>query len=390
MERSSRLPRTVVAVSAATMLLGLGESLWKKFLPRYLEALGAPIRAIGVYGSVSDLIDGLYQYPGGWLGDHLGRRRALLLFIASALAGYAIYAFAPTWPFALVALLFAAAWSSMANPALFAVIGDALPREQRAIGFTLLAILKRVPMIVAPIAGGIVIARLGIVEGMHVLFVVTIALAAITLLIVHRTDFAPVAANATNVLGVWAAFPRSLRWLLVSDVFIRTCEGMTEVFLVIYATKVIGVSAPQFGVLVSVQTITSIAVYLPAARSADRLGRKPFVIATFLCFALFPLAVAMATSFAGALVAYVIGGLREIGEPSRKALIVDSAHESMRARTVGLYYLIRSVAIAPAAIVGGLLWERSPSLPLVTAFAIGILGTIVFAMTVTSTPNAPC
>lgn len=366
------------------MLLGLGESLWKKFLPRYLEVLGAPIRAIGVYGSLSDLIDGLYQYPGGWLGDHLGRRRALLLFVASALVGYAIYAFAPTWQFALLALLFAAAWSSMASPTLFAVIGDALPRERRATGFTLLAILKRVPVIVAPIAGGFVIARMGVAPGMHVLFLVTIAMAVATLFIIHRIDLPPVAASVTNLLGVWAAFPRPLRWLLVSDVLIRTCEGMTEVFLVIYATKIIGLSAPQFGVLVSVQTITSIAVYVPAARSADRLGRKPFVIATFLCFALFPLAVAMATSFAGALVAYMIGGLREIGEPSRKALIVDQAHESMRARTVGLYYLIRSVAIAPMAIIGGLLWERSPALPLVLACAIGVVGTVVFAATVRS------
>lgn len=366
------------------MLLGLGENLWKKFLPRYLEALGAPIRAIGVYGSLSDLIDGLYQYPGGWLGDHLGRRRALLLFVASAMAGYAIYAIAPTWPFALVALLFAAAWSSMASPTLFAVIGDALPRERRASGFTLLAILKRVPVIVSPIVGGLVIARLGVMNGMHWLFIATIAMAAVTLVVVHRIDLPQLAAGVTNIAGVWSAFPRQLRWLLVSDVFIRTCEGMADVFLVIYATRIIGISAPQFGVLVAVQSITSIAVYVPAARNADRFGRKPFVIATFVCFALFPLAVSLSTSFAAALVAYVIGGLREIGEPSRKALIVDYAHESMRARTVGLYYLIRSVAIAPAAITGGLLWERDPSLPLVVAFAIGIAGTIVFAATVKS------
>jgi MFS family permease len=364
------------------MLLGLGENLWKKFLPKYLEALGAPIRAIGVYGSLSDLIDGLYQYPGGWLGDHLGRRRALLLFVASATVGYAIYAFAPTWPFALVALAFAAAWTSMASPTLFAVIADSMPRETRALGFTLLAILKRVPIIVAPVVGGLVIARMGVVGGMHVLFLATIAMAVVTLLVVHRIDLPRLAAGVSGIAGVWSAFPASLRWLLVSDVFIRTCEGMAEVFLVIYATRVIGVTAPQFGVLVAIQAATSMAVYIPAARNADRFGRKPFVIATFAMFALFPVSVAFSRSFAMAIVAYVIGGLREIGEPSRKALIVDYAHESMRARTVGLYYLIRSCAIAPAAIIGGLLWERSAMLPLLTAGVIGAAGTIVFAMTV--------
>src|SRR6476469_10766422 len=103
-------------VSAAMLLLSLGESLWRKFLPQYLQALGAPIRAVGLFGSVEDFLDGIYQYPGGWLGDHLGRRRALLLFVVLALAGYAIYADATTWPWSIVALVFALGWSSMASP----------------------------------------------------------------------------------------------------------------------------------------------------------------------------------------------------------------------------------------------------------------------------------
>ena len=40
---TARLERNVVAISAATLLLALGESLWKRFVPKYLEALGAPL-----------------------------------------------------------------------------------------------------------------------------------------------------------------------------------------------------------------------------------------------------------------------------------------------------------------------------------------------------------
>jgi MFS family permease len=157
---------------------------------------------------------------------------------------------------------------------------------------------------------------------------------------------------------------------------------MVDVFLVIYATSVLNLTAPQFGVLIAIQTVTSILVYLPAARFADRTGRKPFVIATFFMFALFPLAVTFASSFAAACGAFVIGGLREMGEPARKALIVDLARPDLRARTVGLYYLVRSAAIAPAAITGGLLWERSPEMPFFAAFVIGLVGTALFALTV--------
>jgi MFS family permease len=187
---------------------------------------------------------------------------------------------------------------------------------------------------------------------------------------------------ATNIGGVWRAFPSPLRWLLFSDVFIRTCEGLVNEFSVLYAMNIIGVSAPQFGVLIAVQAATSMVVYIPAAKIADRIGKKPFVIATFLFFAMFPLALVASSTFHAAIGAFVIGGLREIGEPSRKALIIDLAQPVLRARTVGLYYLIRSVAIAPAAFIGGLLWEQRPPLPFFIAFGIGLAGTALFAMTV--------
>jgi MFS family permease len=128
--------------------------------------------------------------------------------------------------------------------------------------------------------------------------------------------------------------------------------------------------------------ITSIVVYIPAGKIADRIGRKPFVIATFISFALFPLAVILASKFTLLVLAFVLGGLREIGEPSRKAMIVDFAEAGVRARSVGLYYLVRSLSITPAAAVGGLLWKITPEVPFVIAGIIGLIGTLVFALTV--------
>jgi MFS family permease len=192
----------------------------------------------------------------------------------------------------------------------------------------------------------------------------------------------PVTVGApTNIRGVWRSFHGALKRLLISDIIIRTCEGMADIFIVLYVTNVTGISLPQYGALVAVQMVTAILVYIPAAKVADRVGRKPSVIATFVCFALFPVAVVLAGSFATLTFAFIIGGLREIGEPSRKAMIVDFAEPHLRARTVGLYYLVRSLTITPAAAIGGLLWKVEPEAPFITAGIIGIIGTIVFAAT---------
>lgn len=373
----------MVAVSVAMFLLALGENLWKRFLPKYLEILGAPIMLIGLFGSCQDFLDGVYQYPGGWIGDRYGRRRGLLLFVSLAALGYAVYWFAPSWPFIFVGLALVMAWSSMASPTLFAVIGDALPQARRAVGFTVQSILRRVPIVFAPTLGGLAIATYGVQGGVRLGLAVTVVLALLTLGVVSRVTI-PVNPDQgpTNIVSVWRSIPASLRWLLVSDVFIRTCEGLVDIFLVLYAIDVVGLSAPRYGVLVAVQMTTAIVSYLPAAPLADRIGRKPFVIATFVAFALFPVAVVLADSFLTLVAAFVVGGLRELGEPARKALIVDLTVPAVRARSIGIYYLIRSVAITPAAFVGGVLWNVTPALPFWVAGAIGGAGVLVFAWTV--------
>jgi len=376
------IERNVAAASGAVFLVGLGEELWKKFLPKYLESLGASVTAVGLFGTAEDFFDASYQYPGGWLADHWGRRRAFLTFLAAAIAGYFIYLFSPTWPYLFLGLAFVMTWQAMGSPAIFATIGDALPKERRAMGFTVQSMLKRIPMVVSPLIGGAMMGALGLQRGVRIGLLVTLALAGFATALLLSLRLPDMARDTVRMSGVWRSFHPTLKRLLVSDIVIRMCEGMADIFVVLYVTNVSLITIPKYGILVAIQLMTAIVIYIPSAKIADRIGRKPFVIATFLCFALFPVAVILTRSFGGLAFAFVIGGLREIGEPSRKAMIVDFAEQQLRARTVGLYYLVRSLSITPASAIGGLLWRMRPETPFVTAGIIGILGTFLFAATV--------
>lgn len=378
------LERNVTVASGAVFLLSFGEELWKKFLPKYLESLGASTPVIGLFGTARDFLDAVYQYPGGWIADRFGRRRAFFLFIGLACVGYLFYLFGPSWQFAFAGLAFAMAWQSMASPTIFAVIGDALPKEKRAMGFTIQSILKRVPILIAPVIGGAVIAALGIVPGIHIGLIVTLALAVLTALLIRFIDIVSLPHYATNIFGVWQSLHQGLKRLLISDIFIRTCEGMTDILIILYVTNVLRISIARFGALVAIHTVTTLVMYVPAAKAADRVGRRPFIILTFCAFALYPLAIIAAHDFTGLVIAFIIGGLREIGEPARKAMILDFAKPQVRARSVGLYYLLRSLAITPAAAIGGLLYKLTPQTPFVIAGVFGVVGAFLFIATVRS------
>jgi MFS family permease len=168
----------------------------------------------------------------------------------------------------------------------------------------------------------------------------------------------------------------ALRQLLVADCLVRFCEGLPEVFVVIWAIEVVRVSPAQFGLLTSILMATAIASYVPAAALAGRTEKKPFVVLTYVFFTAYPLTLLAARSFAGLAAAAAIGGLREIGEPARKALIVDLADPAARGRTVGIYYAWRGFTVAGASAIGGALWTIRPAWTFLAAAALGAVGTL--------------
>jgi MFS family permease len=111
---------------------------------------------------------------------------------------------------------------------------------------------------------------------------------------------------------------------------------------------------------------------------ADRGTKKPFVAITFGFFTLFPVALYFAQSFWALVAAFVLRGLKEFGEPTRKALIMDLAPDDRKAAMFGLYYLMRDTVVSVAAFGGAFLWELGPAVNFGAAFGFGVAGTIWF------------
>ena len=376
------LEHNIVVLLAALLVIGMGEELWVRFMPKYLEVLGASAVAIGAYGSFKRLVDAIYQYPGGWLADRLGRKRALTLFNIIAALGYLVYLLTRRWEVVLAGTLLVMAWSSMSQPAIFALIGDTLGRSKRAMGFSVQSIWKRIPIVVAPPLGGYLMARFGLVSGMHIGFAVALVFALLAIYLQsHFYHPTPAARDEekTPMRAIWQLMPPALRQLLLADCLVRFGSNLAAVYVVLWVINVLGKSPLVFGAYTSLQMVVAIAGYLPAAYLADRWGRQPFILATFTFFTLFPLSLVLLPA-SWVFLAFVIAGLREIGEPARKARIVDLAEEGHRGRVVGLYYLIRGMVTIPAPFVGGLIWQRGAMWPMLLGGAISALGLLIYAI----------
>jgi hypothetical protein len=84
---------------------------------------------------------------------------------------------------------------------------------------------------------------------------------------------------------------------------------------------------------------------------------------------------------AGLALTYVMNGLREIGEPARKALIAGAFAPEVRARAVGLYWGLRSFAYCPAPLIAAWLWGSvGPERTFLIGGCFGLIGTLWYAV----------
>lgn len=377
----------MVGLVGMIVLVGMGEHMAERFLPLYLQQLtqaSTAVLAIGLLAGMDDLLSALYSFPGGYLSDRLGTKRALLFFNVLSMIGYLCVILIRSWWAVLLGAAFFISWSAISLPATMDLLSKVVPKNRRTMGVSVLALVRRVPKMLGPVVGGVCIAVWGVEQGVRAAFVLALVLALAASVLQQRliTDDSKDAKVAeANPLRLWREMPGDLRNLLWSDILIRFCERIPDAFVVIWATRFIlnPVSELTFGWLSAIENITAVVVYIPVAYMADRFGKKPFVLITFIFFTLFPVALLYSHALVPLIAAFVLRGLKEFGEPTRKALIMDLAPEDRKAAMFGLYYLVRDVLVAFAAFGGALLWNVSPELNLKVAFCFGVMGTIWFA-----------
>ena len=378
--------RNLVVLLVAIFVIGAGEELWMRFVPKYLQTVGATVFVIGLYDALRTLLGAIYAYPGGVLVDIWGHRRAFLAFNLISIVGYALVLFIPHWGAVIAGMFLFLSWTCFSLPATFSLVGATLAASRHSMGIGVQSVIKRLPIMIAPVLGGMLIDRFGIIGGVRIALLISIVLSALTILVQRQLREEPKQEVPANERwSLWRSlleFNAPMRRLLLSDILVRFCERIPYAWVVIFAMDYIGVSAKEIGVLTTVEMLAAILCIIPASHFADRLGREPFVIVTFIMFTLFPISLLVSRSFSALVIAFMIRGFKEFGDTSRKALIIGYCEPQRCGQMVGAYYLVRDLIVSVGAILGAYLWKLGPALNFLGAAAFGVAGTIFYVKTI--------
>src|SRR6266404_1802371 len=177
------LKRNLVVLLIAIFVIGAGEELWMRFVPKYLQAVGATVLVIGLYDALRTLLGAIYAYPGGVLVDIWGHRRAFIIFNLVSIVGYVLVLLVPHWAAVIAGMFLFLSWTCFSLPATFSLIGAALEANRHSMGVGVQSVIKRLPIMIAPFFGGLLIDRFGVTGGVRIALVISIVLSCATIFV---------------------------------------------------------------------------------------------------------------------------------------------------------------------------------------------------------------
>ncbi len=126
----------------------------------------------------------------------------------------------------------------------------------------------------------------------------------------------------------------------------------------------------------------------PSGILADRIGRKPLIIASRTLSSVSTLGYTFSENFTHMCITRGLGGIGSglggamwgpMGGPVWQALVADLTPPSERAKIMGFIGTIGSIVSTPASWVGGYMYENiSPALPFRVSFILDMIGTVIF------------
>src|SRR6202043_2622610 len=256
------LRRNLIVLLVAIFVIGAGEELWMRFVPKYLQSLGAGVFVIGLYDALRTIFGAVYAYPGGVIVDLWGHRRSFLAFNLLSIVGYAIVLLVPHWGAVIVGMFLFLSWSCFSLPATFSLVAAALEANRHSMGIGVQSVIKRLPIMIAPFFGGMLIDHFGVIDGVRIALAISIVLSGATIFIQReivdepRTEAAPV--DRWTFWQSLREFNSPMRRLLLSYILVRFCERIPYAWVVIFAMDYIGVSAKQVGMLTVVEMLAAI------------------------------------------------------------------------------------------------------------------------------------
>jgi AAHS family 3-hydroxyphenylpropionic acid transporter len=316
-------------------------------LLKIIDDFHVTVAAVAILASVGAVASGLIQLSFASLTRLVSRRTLLGLGGILFGGGFAAQALTTSFPAFAVTNILSRLGSSPQHPVGNGLLAEQFPTERR--GFAISAHIAggNVGTVVVAVIGVPLIAAFGW-RGASIAFglpAIAIALAILWLVRERGTDRAAAVAHGTvrdafrQIVG-----DRDIRWLYLTSVLGGGGRGLgvVNLFVLIYLTKVLGLSEGLSGLMYGALVVFAVPMPLLAGWLSDRIGRKPLIVGVYVGGAIgFVVFLLAGSSMLGLWAGIALMGVFSFAEsPQLQALLADIAAPSIRDAAFAAYFTL--------------------------------------------------
>lgn len=354
------LPRTVWLIGLISLVNDSASDLVYPLVPLYLTSvLMAGPRALGIIEGIAEATASLLKLFSGVMMDRTRQARPwLLVGYGLAALGRPLTAFVTGWP-GLLAIRFAdRVGKGLRTSPRDALLASSVDASRRGLAFGVHRAMDNAGAVVGPLLAALLLYR-GVPLRDIFLWTLLPALVCLTLAGMLREPARPPGKPepAVRLSGGLAGMPPVYRrYLLVMAIF--TLGNSSNMFLLLRASEQ-GLPQAQVPLLWAAVSAVAMLFSTPLSALSDRWGRRTLLLAGYLAYALFYLA--MGTWALQGMALYGLfafyGLFLAATEGVEKALVADLAPEALRGTAFGWFNMVTGVMLLPASMVFGGIYQ---------------------------------
>ncbi|MDI6858908.1 MAG: MFS transporter [Methanocellales archaeon] len=381
----------VWVISWTTLVMNsFGFLVWP-FFALYALGLGASPFLLGVITGIRALAACIYL-PGGFIADTYGRKRIIGMMTAVLGMSYLLMALAWSWR-VLLLIVVIESLSYIYVPAYTAILVDSLPTQKRGFGLTIFQHFSFAPMVLCPAIGGLVADHIGLMLAMRIGFALTGLVCIVLGFVRSKSLIETIEPTKARFVEVFINSYRQqfkfirelgseLKWTMMCFVLSIFGIGVATYFWIVFATREIGLSAGEWGIVFSAGGAIALMAALPIGRLIDSWGREKMIICSLPLLAFSAFAFVRSDTFVEVLVVMIVFSLGSTSIlPAFTALIGDLSPLRIRGRVMAIKEMAYWGGSAVATTLGGYFYQNvSPKTPFYV-MVIFVLISTMFLMT---------
>lgn len=348
--------KNIILLGMVSLFTDLSTQMIYPLIPEFLVSIGARKALIGIIEGIAESTASLFRPVFGRLSDKL-RKRKLFIYLGYGLSTVSkpFLFFANTWPTVLFIKFFERMGKASRTPARDALISTSVSTLKKGKAFGFHRAMDRIGAIGGPIIAMLILFFFN--NNVRLVFLLSVVPAAVAIFFIKFVrETAPGKDTSANIKQKSSLRNMPFVLFLVSIIIFNLGNSSNaflilkarEEGLVIFLIPVIWIvynifcslSSPLFGTL------------------SDKVGRKPIIITSFIYYSIIYFLFAISDSLWSVWVLFGAYGIYYgLSDGIFRAYIADLVNCDQRATAYGLFNTGIGLALFPASIIMGIVWD---------------------------------